>query len=189
MTKVIKKYKNIYIFILALSLIGLSTGYMYYQTQSKSTKEELVDKLNIKDSLNYGVNNITKRLKVVTKTFIYSITIIPQVINIFNIFYLPFETGFILNLLESFSLKFSLIYITTYHLIPLILTLILIKISLILSKNIVELIIFKDKLSIKHLKKQLLKYLLVSLTLFIYEIFILIFSTNINGYLMTFLSQ
>ena len=188
MAKTIKKYKNIYMFILALSLVGLSTGYLYYQTQSKNTKEELLNKLDIKESLNYGVNNLNKRVNIVTKTLIYSITIIPQVINVFNIFYLPFETGFILNLLESYSIKFSLIYITTYHLIPIVLTLILIKISLILSKNIIELIIFKDKLSIKNLKKQLLKYLIVSLILFIYEIFILIFSTNINGYLITFLS-
>ena len=188
MTKTIKKYKNIYVFILVLSLIGLSTGYLYYQTQSKTTKEELVNKLDIKESLKYGVNNLNKRINIVTKTLIYSITVIPQVINIFNIFYLPFETGFILNLLESYSLKFSLIYITTYHLIPLILTIILIKIGLILSKNIIELIIFKDKLSIKNLKRQLLKYLIVSILLLIYEIFIFIFSTNINGYLMTFLS-
>ena len=65
MTKTIKKYKNIYVFILVLSLIGLSTGYLYYQTQSKTTKEELVNKLDIKESLKYGVNNLNKRINIV----------------------------------------------------------------------------------------------------------------------------
>ena len=188
MSKVIKKYQNIYLFILMLSLIGLSSGYLYYQTQPNKTKEELVNKLNIKESLNYGVNNLPKRLKIITKTFIYSIFILPQIINVFNIFYIPFETGFILNLLESYSLKLSLIYISIYHIMPLILVLILIKISFLISKSIIEVILFKDRKSIKNLKKHVIKYILVTSILIIYEIFIFIFSTNINGYLMTFLS-
>ena len=52
MTKVIRKYRNIYIFILILSLIGLSSGYMYYQTQSKEVKNIITifkEKYNITD--------------------------------------------------------------------------------------------------------------------------------------------
>ena len=188
MKKVIKKSYNIYLFILVLSLIGLSSGYLYYQVQSKNMKEELTTKINIKEELNTGVNNIPKRLKTISKTLIYSITIIPEVINIFNIFYIPFETGFILNLLETFSLKFSLIYISLYHIIPLLFNLILIRISLSLSKSIIELLIFKDKLSIKNLKVNIKRYFIVSVLLIIYEIIILIFSTNINGYLVTFIN-
>lgn len=188
MKKVIKKSYNIYLFILVLSLIGLSSGYLYYQVQSKNMKEELTTKINIKEELNTGVNNIPKRLKTISKTLIYSIAIIPEVINIFNIFYIPFETGFILNLLETFSLKFSLIYISLYHIIPLLFNLILIRISLSLSKSIIELLIFKDKLSIKNLKVNIKRYFIVSILLIIYEIIILIFSTNINGYLVTFIN-
>lgn len=187
MTKIIKKYKNIYLFILVLSLVGLSSGYIYYQTQPTNIQKELINELNIKESMSSGVNHLPKRTTFIIKTFIYSITIIPQVINIFNIFYLPFETGFILNILESYSIKFSLIYITIYHLIPLILSLILIKIGITLAKYILELIIFKDKLSTKNLKLSLKKYLIVSILLIIYEIYIYIFSININGYLVTFI--
>ena len=189
MTKVIKKYRNIYTFILIISLIGLSSGYMYYETQSKETKKSLVEDLSIKESLKHGVNNIKKRTTFTIKTLVYSITIAPQVINIFNIFYIPFETGFILNILDSYNLKFSLIYISIYHLLPLIIELILIKVSLILSKNIIEFLLFKDKPSIKNLKHQMKKYLIISIILIIYEIFIYIFSTNINGYLVTFITN
>ncbi|MBE6145939.1 MAG: hypothetical protein E7171_04880 [Firmicutes bacterium] len=183
-----KIISNIYLFIIILSLIGLSTGYLYYETQSPSIKEELTTKINIKEDLSHGVNNIPKRLKIILKTLIYSITIIPVIINIFNIFYYPFQIGFILSLLETFSIKLSLIFITIYHLIPLIFTLILIRISFKITKNIIELIIFKDKLSIKHIKSNLKQYLLVSLILLFYEFIILIFSTNINSYLVTFIT-
>lgn len=183
-----KLISNIYLFIIVLSLIGLSTGYLYYETQSPSIKEELTAKINIKEDLSHGVNNIPKRLKIILKTLIYSITIIPVIINIFNIFYYPFQIGFILSLLETFSIKLSLIFITIYHLIPLIFTLILIRVSFKITKNIIELIIFKDKLSIKNIKSNLKQYILVSLILLFYEFIILIFSTNINLYLVTFIT-
>ena len=162
---------------------------MYYQTQSSELQSKITNDLNIKETLKQGVNNIPKRTKFIIKTLIYSITILPQIINIFNIFYIPFETGFILNILNAYSLKFSIIYITIYHIIPLIIELILIKISIMLSKRIIELLIFKDKLSIKNLKHQTKKYLIISSILIIYEIFIYIFSTNINGYLVTFIPR
>ena len=40
-----------YLFILVLSLIGLSTGYLYYETQSSNIKEELSTKINLKEEL------------------------------------------------------------------------------------------------------------------------------------------
>lgn len=183
-----KIISNIYLFIIILSLIGLSTGYLYYETQSPSTKEELITKINIKEDLSHGVNNIPKRLKIILKILIYSITILPILINIFNIFYYPFQIGFILGILESFSIKLSLIFLTIYHIIPLLFTLILIRISIKLSKNIIELLIFKDKLSIKSIKHNLKQYLLVTIILLFYEFLIIIFSTNINSYLVTFIT-
>ena len=180
---------NINLFILILSLIGLSSGYIYYQIQDQQTKDELINAIDIKDELNSGINNIPKRIKIVTKIFFYGLTLIPQIINVFNIFYMPFEIGFILNLLESFSLKFSVIYITIYHIIPLIFTLLLIRISLKLSKFILELLVFKDKISIKNLRCSLKKYIFVSLLLFFYEFLLLIFSKNINTYLVVFFNK
>jgi hypothetical protein len=174
-----------YLFILVLSLIGLSTGYLYYETQSSNIKEELSTKINLKEELSTGVNNIPKRLKQIIKTLIYSITILPSILNIINIFYYPFQIGFILNLLESFSIKLSLIYISIYHIIPLLFNLILIRIGIKLSKNIIELILFKDKLSIKDLKRNLKHYLIVAILLLFFEFLILIFSVNINSYLVT----
>lgn len=177
-----------YLFILILSIIGLSTGYIYYETQSSTIKEELTTKINIKEDLSSGVNNIPKRLKTIIKTFLYSILIIPIIISIFNIFYYPFQIGFILNLLDTFSIKLSLIYISLYHIIPLVFTLILIRISIKISKNIIELLIFKDKLGIKEIKRNIKHYLYTSIVLLFYEFLILIFSSNINSYLVTFLT-
>ena len=123
------------------------------------TKEKLIESINIEEELTHTINNIPKSFLTIIKTFLYSILILPQLINIFNIFYKPFQIGFILNMLETYSLRFSLIYISIYHILPLIFALILIKISLIISKKIIELLIYKDKLSIKHLKQQLKKKL------------------------------
>ena len=183
-----KIISSTYLFIIILSLIGLSTGYLYYETQTNETKEELKKEINLTEDLSNGVNNIPKRLKQILKTLLYSITILPSILNIFNIFYYPFQIGFILNILESFSIKLSLIYISIYHIIPLLFNLILIRIGIKLSKNIIELIIFKDKLSIKDLKHNLKHYLIVSIILLFYEFLILIFSTNINSYLVTFIT-
>lgn len=184
-----KPLSNIYLFILILSFIGLGTGYTYYQVQSTTTKEELISKINLKEELSSGVNNIPKRVKTIIKTITNSILIIPQIINIFNIFYIPFQTGFILNLLDTYTLKFSLIYISIYHIIPFIYNVILIKISLNLSKSIIELIIYKDKLSIKSIKHNFKKYITISLLYLFYEFIILIFSSNINSYLVTFINN
>ena len=188
MSKVLKKYKNIYIFILILSLIGLSSGYIYHKVQPTKTKEELIESINIEEELTHTINNIPKASMIIIKTLLYSILIIPQLINIFNIFYKPFQIGFILNMLETYSLKFSLLYVSIYHILPLVFSLILIKISLIISKNIIELLIYKDKLSIKHLKQQLKKYLIISIIYLFYEFIIIIFSSIINSYLMTIIS-
>lgn len=184
-----KPLSNIYLFILILSFIGLSTGYTYYQVQSPTIKEELISKINLKEELSGGVNNIPKRIKTIIKTISNSILIIPQIINIFNIFYIPFQTGFILNLLDTYSLKFSLIYISIYHIIPFIYNVLLIKISLSISKSIIELLIYKDKLSIKSIKHNLKKYLIISILYLFYEFIILIFSSNINSYLVTFINN
>ena len=167
-----KLISSVYLFIIILSLIGLSTGYLYYETQSSNIKNELKNKINIKEELSQGINNFPKRTKQVIKILLYSITILPSIINIFNIFYYPFQIGFILNLLESFSIKFSLLYITIYHIIPLLYNLILIRTGIKLSKNILELLIFKDKLSIKDLKRNFKHYIIVSIMLLFYELLI-----------------
>ena len=100
-----KIINNIYLFILILSLIGLGSGYTYYQVQTNEIKNELVTMIDLKEELSSGVNNIPKRFKVIIKTLINSLLVIPQLVNLFNIFYMPFQTGFVLNLLDDFSLK------------------------------------------------------------------------------------
>ena len=182
-----KIINNIYLFILILSLIGLGSGYTYYQVQTIEIKNELITMIDLKEELSSGVNNIPKRFKVIIKTLINSLLVIPQLVNLFNIFYMPFQTGFVLNLLDDFSLKFSLIYIFIYHIIPIVFNLFLIKISFNISKALIELLLYRDKLGISILKRYLKRYVVLSFVFIFYEFIVWIFSSNINAYLVTFI--
>ena len=188
MTKLISKYKNIYIFLITLSIIGLISGYFYYQIQPSTTKSEIKESLNIKENTNVRVNNITKRLKSHTLIFIYSLLVIPIIMNLFNIFYKPFEIGFIFNVLSKYNIKFSLIYTIPYLVIPFIISLILTRISLTIIYNLLKYLFTKDKQSKKVIKNSIRKYILFFIISIIYEIIIIILSPYINTYLMTFLS-
>lgn len=188
MTKLISKYKNIYIFLITLSIIGLLSGYFYYQIQPSTTKSEIKENLNIKENTNGRINNITKRLKDNTKILIFSILVIPIIINLFNIFYKPFEIGFIFNALSIYNTKFSLIYTISYLTIPFIISLILTRISITIIHNIIKYLLIKDKQSKKIIKSSLKKYILLLIISIIYEIIIIILSPYINTYLMTIFS-
>lgn len=187
MVRNIVKHHNIYIFIIVLALIAFITGRVYYNVQSKNTKDSIKETIAIEEDLSYPTNNILKRIKSTSIILVSSIFIITQIFNIFKIFSMPFEIGFIFSFLKSYSFKLALIYTTLYQIIPLIISLILIRISITISFNIIEAIIYRKRstlLKIKHLFK---KYLLIFAFLILYEIIIAIFSININAYLLTFL--
>lgn len=185
MARNIAKYHSIYLFITILSLIGFITGFCYYKVQSDSIKQNIKESINIEEDLSSSSNNILKRIKSSASILVNSFFIITQISNISKIFINPFEIGFIFSFLITYNFKVSIIYITAYHIIPLLFTFILIRISLTVSLNILKLIITRDKKIIKHLKRLLIKYLLITSFLLIYEIIISIFSSNINSYLMT----
>lgn len=182
------KYKYLYIFLVLIAIIGLVSGYIYFDIQPQNIKQESIELINIKNELNSSINNIPKRIKFISKTLIYSFFIIPQLYNIFETFYKPFQIGFVFNLLKNHSLKLSLIYNLTYNLIPLIIYLILIRISISISINIISYIIFKENKKINIIKKLLKKYVLISIFILLYEFIIIIFSNNINAYLMTLIT-
>lgn len=180
------KYKNIYIFISLLSLIGFITGYKYYSYQSKETKTQIQDSLQIKEELNGRINNLFKRIKNHIIIFICSIFIIISVINVFKIFFDSLSIGFIFNILKTYGTKFSLIYINLYHIVPLIFQLILIRISFTITKLIIGSIIYqKDKIIVNKLKLIIKKYILIVIFSCLYEIFVIIYSANINNFLLT----
>lgn len=179
------KYRNIYIFIITLSFMGFISGYNYYRIQDSNLKTKAIESLNLKENLKKPVNNIIKNGKKCIKPIIYGIFILPQIINIVCTFYEPFQIGFIFNLLCTYNLKFSFIYIFLYHLIPLIILLFLIKISFAISKDIIKYIIWKNQIDKKHLKLLIKKYIIILLFEIMYEILILFFSTNINAFLIS----
>lgn len=181
------KYKYLYTFLSVLALIGFISGYIYYSIQPETIKESTIQTINIKEELSSPFNNIKKRTATTLKTFINGIFIIPQIKNIFNIFYTPFQIGFIFNILKNYSIALSSIYILIYFIIPFAFTFVLTRISLTISYNIIRAIILKNKKYYKEIKKLIKKYLLISLILLICEVIITIFSSNINDYLMTFL--
>ena len=186
MVRNIAKHKYIYLFIIVLSIIGFTSGYLFYTFQSEETKTKIIDEINIKEELNNSFNNLTKRAKEIGIVFISGILIIPEITNIFKIYYNPFEIGFIFNALKTYNIKFSLLYSLIYHIIPFIFILILIRLSFSISINIIinkrKNIKFKRKLRIL-----LKKYILISLIILFYEFLIFIFSGSINSYLMTIL--
>lgn len=184
------KYKNIYIFISILSLIGFIVGYKYYDYQTNEIKKEIIENLNIKDELNHKINNVFKRIKNSGSIFISSILILPIIINIFKIFFEPFTIGFIFHTLSTYNLKFSFLYTIFYHVIPLILLLILIRISFTISKLIIGLIIYKkDKIILNKFKIIVKKYILITCFLVGYEILVIIYSSSLNNYLLSLISK
>lgn len=188
MVRNIAKHKYIYIFIITLSLIGFICGYIYYNIQSSSIKENTLSQINIKEELSSDINNTPKRIKKSITIFLCSIFIITQFFNIFELFYNPFQIGFILSLLKTYSFKFSIIYSLIYFIIPLLFQIILIRISINITISIIKLILLKER-KIKHKTITLIKkYILITIISISYEILIVIFSTNINAYLMTMLS-
>ncbi len=186
--KKLNKYKYIYLFIVILSLIGLLSGYFYYNAQSETTKEEIITQINIEEELQETTtNNILKRIKETSTYLICGLTVIPEPINIFHLYYEPFTTGFIFNTLKTYNLKFSLLYTTIYHLIPTLFKLILIRITMTLSYTISKYLFKKQKKDRHRIKILIKKYLLLSCMLYFYEFILFIFNTNIHRYLMTFL--
>lgn len=187
MAKNILKYHNIYLFIITLSLIGFISGFVFYKVQSIETKNSIKEAINLEEELSSGNNNIIKSIKNSSCILINSIFIITIIINISNIFIKPFEIGFIFSFLNTYNLKFSIIYSFFYLIIPLIFSFILIRIGLTISTNIINLLITKEKRKFTHLKLLFIKYFIVSFFIVLYELIIAIFSSNINSYLMTFL--
>lgn len=187
MAKNIARHKNVYLFFIILSIIGFISGYIYYSIQPKNIKENTIENLNIKEELSSSINNIPKRIKKSSTILVCSIFFVTQLFNIFEIFYTPFQIGFIFNLLKTYSFKLSFLYNTIYLIIPFIFSIILIRVSISISINLIKLIFLKDKKIKKHIILLSKKFLLITLFQLFYEFIILIFSSNINSYLMTFI--
>ncbi len=189
MIKLLKKHKHLYLFILTLALIGLLSGYFYYKVQPSTIKDNINNQININEDLSNRTNNIPKRTKELIIYLISSITIIGELLNIFNIYYEPFELGFIFSFLKQYKLKFTIYYSLTYYLIPLIFKIILLRLTISLTYNIIKYLLTKDFKIKRTIKLYLKKYLIISLILIFYEFLIYIFSPSINTYLMTFLNN
>lgn len=187
MTRLVAKYHSIYLFIVTLSLIGFITGYFYYKVQEDNVKVEIVESINIQETLNGGFNNIFKRFKEYFYLFGSSFLIIFVFSNTFKCFTIPFEIGFLFSLLSIYKWKFSIIYMGIYYIIPFLFMLVLVRISVSLSINVVKYLIFRDSKVLRYIKVQCLKYLIIVFMAIFYEFIISIFSYNINLYLMTFI--
>lgn len=188
MITAIKKSKTTIIFYTIITFLGLISGYKFYSYQDTNTKQTIQEKLNIKENLSYKTNNILKDIKDIFIIIIYSILIIPCLINIFNIFYKSFQIGFLFNILNTLSIKTSIIYLTIYKIIPYIFLIILTNIGLKLSKLLFQYILTKKKDIIYKILIILKRILTTSLLLISYEFIIFLYSEIINKYLITLLN-
>lgn len=187
MAKVIAKYQNIYVFIITLSLIGCLTGYFYYKVQDENIRNEIILEVDLKGTLDSGFNNMGRRFIDGIKVFLCGLGIVTILFNVFKCFTIPFEIGFLFSMLKIYSFKFSLIYLLSYYIIPYLFMLVLIRISISISYNIVKYMLFRERKIYRYLRKQVIKFMIILFIMLFYEFIISIFSYNINLYLMTFL--
>ncbi len=183
--KKLNKYKYIYLFIVVLALIGFISGYLYFSVQKDEMKTEIINKININEELKGTVNNLPKRIKEEGLYLVCGVTVLPVVVNVFDIYYGPFQLGFIFRALKTYNFKFSLLFCLVYHFIPLLFKIILIRLTLSIACKIIRRIVKRDNSSKKQYKLLLKKYLVVALISLFYDFLILIFSSIINSYLMT----
>ncbi len=184
--KTMLKYRPIYFFIIILSSIGIITGRQYYKNLTPEIKTSIKTEINFQKSLENRANNLPKRAKQATKIFVYSILILPAFLNVFEIYMSSFSLGIMFSVIASYKLKFKVIYLLFYNLIPWFLTLLLIKVSFTITKYLIKYLFNKkDQDNKKHLALILKKYLLLSIILFIYEFLILIYSPTLNNYLLS----
>ncbi len=167
--------KNIYIFIVVISFVGLISGYNYYKTSNIDINQNI----NIEETITKRPK-IIKYIKEPIEILTFSILIIPSIINVIKTFYKPFTIGYLIAFIKEINFKLSLLYNLIYHIIPYILELILISISIRISINIIK-SIFVRKLKINILIK---KYILISMLYYIYVLLIYIFSNNITAYIL-----
>lgn len=185
MAKVIVKYRNIYLFMAILSLIGFGTGFIYYKVQSKEMKANIKETINIEEDLSGGYNNIFKSGKKALFVFGSSLLVFTSLVSVWKIFYEPFMIGFIFSFLCSYSIKMAFFYFFFYQFVPLLFLLILIKISFTISLEIIKLLFYRRRKNFERFRKLVMKYGIVLIIFMMYEFLVMIFSSNINSYLLS----
>lgn len=187
MLKILRKHQSIYLFLFVLSFIGFISGNEYYSIQDSSTKEEISSTYNLNETLQFNNSNISKAVKDSFTIFLCGLFVLPQLYSIFYTFYYPFQLGFLFSFLRSIHYKLAIKYFCFYHLFPLISILILIRISLTISKEVVALIIYKQKKYWIRIQLLFYKYFFFAFLSLLYHFIIGIFSFNINQTLIPFL--
>ena len=190
MITAIKAKRSIIIFYSIITLIGLISGYKFYEAQPTDTKTTIKEKLDIKENLSYKSNNIFKSIKEILIIFICSITIIPCIINLFNTFYKTFQIGFLYNVLKQINIKLSLTYIAIYKLIPYILIIILTQIGFQITLNIIKTILSnKNNKYLNISRKKIKQFIIISTILITSELITFLYSEILNNYLLTLLNN
>jgi hypothetical protein len=188
MITAIKKRRNIIIFYLIITLIGLTSGYKFYSYQEAKTKQTIIEKIDIKENLSYKTNNILNDFKDILKILIYSTLLIALFINIFNIFYKSFQIGFLFNILNSLNTKLSIIYLSIYKVVPLIFLIILSNKGIKITKSIISYLLNKKKEHKQNIMLNIKRFISTSFILISYEFIIFLYSEIINKYLLTLLN-
>lgn len=188
MITAIKKRRNIIIFYLIITLIGLTSGYKFYSYQEEKTKQTIIEKIDIKENLSYKTNNILNDFKDILKILIYSTLLITLFINIFNIFYKSFQIGFLFNILNSLNTKLSIIYLSIYKVVPLIFLIILSNKGIKITKSIISYLLNKKKEHKQNIILNIKCFISTSFILISYEFIIFLYSEIINKYLLTLLN-
>mgnify|MGYP006916022847 CR=1 FL=1 len=166
MVKMLLKHQYVYLFLLVLVIIGFGSGYLYYSSIDNNTK------YNLNTEYDFKVEESSYSFKTPFIILIDGILIIMQVLNFFYIFYLPFKYGFIFAYLLSINKYTAFFNLFLYNLIPFLLMIILVRISLSITKYLISYFIYKKRNYIIRVRLLLIKYIGISLLYFIYGLII-----------------
>lgn len=152
MHKLLQKNKKYLLFTLAIVIIGVIFGIIYYILLNSDTKE------NISNTLinfnNFRYNAILKDLIVMSSLLITSIFIIGIPLSLFYIFYESLSIGFLVSIFYANFKISGFIYILFYILLNKVITFILIfifvKKLINVSRFIIGSIIYKKEIVIKE---------------------------------------
>lgn len=188
MVNTMKKYLNLYIFILIITITGLIFGLLFYSFLNKEIKLDIINNYNITNELTSNTNLFKNNIIFFITIFISSISIIGLFIILFKIFYESFCLGFIIKMFSIYKFKFNIIYITLYYLIPLIFKYFIIIISIrIIYREIRLLFDIKNPKRKRELIKCYKKIIIIFIIQLIYDLIIFLYSGFINNYLVSIL--
>ena len=190
--------KNLFIFLLVIVIIGITTGALFTAIISSSDKELVVSYLNnffnniANNKLEYTnsfINALLLTIGLAILIWLLGVSVIGFVIVIIILFLKSFVIGFSVgSIIASFKIKgllMAFIYCFPHHVINILVFMLLSAFALIMSFRIINSITAKKPIDFKHYMNRYLTVLLVSvIVLFITSVYEIYLLPKVIGFVM-----